>query len=281
MVFGSTLLGLNRIVVSGGLPSPPTITGSTVTENQSVTTINNPETCRFVNSGSNLWVSSRSGVTFPFYRYDLSTPFDISGVTAVNYDQAFTGVVSTNPDGLDFSPNGDYFGFVGGQVLDIHSASDNKSNVGSLITSKTVTSDGLSNPRGISWVTDSIIIISCVSVPKGIQRYTWNSGSNTLTLHSTFSSGTTEYLDVFMYPDGTRLWAIDNSYIVYEYDLGTAYDITSMTLNGTKNIATDNPNVGGSVSRGIHIDYDTSNNALLFLAEDGTGDEQLHRFYIT
>lgn len=279
------------IQTASGLPNPaPSITSSsTISVNQSVTTITNPETCRIVNNGSTLWVSSRSGASKPFYRYDLSTAFDISGVTAINYNAIFdtsTITISTNPDGLDFSPNGNYFGYVGADILEIMAASGGKTSVGVILTNRTLsTSDGISAPRGISWVTDSIIIICSASTgttkPKGVHRYTFSSSPTpSFTYHSSFGTSI-EPLDVFMYPDGTRFWLIDNSYNIYQYDMTTPYDITTATQTGIKSISGGNAGVGGSVSRGIHIDYDSSNNVVLFLAEDGTADEQLHRFYIT
>ena len=185
----------------------------------------------FNNDGTKMFLSDAA--TDTIYQYGLSTAFNVS---TASYDSVSFSVASqdANPHGIVFNATGDKLYVTGWSSDTIYQYSTALAtaqldlSTGSVFD-YTPTSDvqvTLSNPAASGTVSGATLLLS-----GGGAGYSVDGGSYDNVSFSTASQGTSGY-GFFFKPDGTKFYTTDfSNNAVYQYDLSTAWDITTATYS--------------------------------------------------
>lgn len=200
--------------------------------------------------GKGLWTCAATGGTNAAFRqYTLSTPFDCSTATLINSHYNSSGATVANYGsyiGGSTTPSGIYVG--GGYVNVVDSGadsiftyqlSDDESSILSadLTSVKTFSvSPTETTPTDIAFSSDGTKMYTLGDTGNGIDEWAlstaWDVTTASWTAFTSTSSQDTIPNAFFFKPDGTRLWVLgDTNDRIYEYDLSTAWDITTLTYN--------------------------------------------------
>jgi DNA-binding beta-propeller fold protein YncE len=200
--------------------------------------------------GKGLWTcAATSGTNAAFRQYTVSTPFDCStislinthwnssGATTANYGSYIGG--STNPTGIYVG--GDYVNVVdsAADAIFTYQLMEDKSSILSadLQSDKTFSiASQETAPTDIAFSSDGTKMYTLSDASNGIDEWAlstaWNITTASWTAFTSTNSQDAIPTAFFFKPDGTRLWVLgDTNDRIYEYDLSTAWDTTTLTYN--------------------------------------------------
>jgi sugar lactone lactonase YvrE len=253
------------ISYSGGVFSAPqaksvgTVTAGTGMYNLSVASYdgvsfsvasqdNNPRSVTFNSDGSKMFVLGVTG--YSVYQYSLSTAWNPSSAT---YDSVSFSVESqeTSPGSIIFKSDGTSFYVIGytNSVFqyDLTTAYDLST---ASYASKSL-STGLTNAVGLSISTDGTKLWAS-DVGGTIQQFTMSTAWDVSTASSDsksldVSARGTFTTAIYVSPDGSAVYITNlGTDTIYEYDLSTAYDISTGTYNSVSfSVATQETNPWG------------------------------------
>lgn len=200
--------------------------------------------------GKGLWTcAATSGTNAAFRQYTVSTPFDCSTITLINSHYNSSGVTtanygsyiggSTNPTGIYVG--GNYVNVVdsGADAIFTYQLVDDKSSILSANLSSVKTFSIASQetaPTDIAFSSDGTKMYTLGDSGDGIDEWSlstaWDVTTASWTAFTSTSSQDVAPTGFFFKPDGTRLWVLgDFNDKIYEYDLSTAWNITTLTYN--------------------------------------------------
>lgn len=200
--------------------------------------------------GKGLWTCAATGGTNAAFRqYTVSTPFDCSTITLINshfntsnattanYGSYIGG--STNPTGIYVG--GNYVNVVdsGADAIFTYQLVDDKSSILSANLQSVKTFSIASQetaPTDIAFSSDGTKMYTLSDASNGIDEWAlstaWDVTTASWTAFTSTNSQDTTPTSFFFKPDGTRLWVLgDTNDRIYEYDLSTAWDTTTLTYN--------------------------------------------------
>jgi DNA-binding beta-propeller fold protein YncE len=200
--------------------------------------------------GKGLWTCAATGGTNAAFRqYTVSTPFDCSTITLINshfntsnattanYGSYIGG--STNPAGIYVG--GNYVNVVdsGADAIFTYQLVDDKSSILSADLQSVKTFSIASQetlPTDIAFSSDGTKMYTLGDTGNGIDEWAlstaWDVTTASWTAFTSTSGQDTIPTSFFFKPDGTRLWVLgDTNDRIYEYDLSTAWDTTTITYN--------------------------------------------------
>ena len=242
-----------------------------------------PRSVRFKLDGTKMYVTAGNS-TGDIYQYSLSTPYDL---TTISYDGTMdlSTIITGFSNGRSINFNSDgtkaYVSIISGGSyhdtifeIDLSTAWDTRTasynSVSLLIESPNVTHEGVAfKPDGTKFWTIS-------RQYDKVYAYTMTTAWDL----STASYDTVEFsvttqasvpYDLYFKSDGTKMYILDDNDSIYEYDLSTAWDITTSTYN---NISFSLANETIS-PKGIFMD---ANGLYLFAAADDT--ETVYKYSI-
>ena len=200
--------------------------------------------------GKGLWTCAATGGTSAAFRqYTVSTPFDCSSITLINSHYNSSGSTSANYGsyiGGSSSPTGIY---VGGNYVNVVDSTADAIFTYQLVDDKrSILSADLPSVKTFSIASQETVPTDIAFSSDGTKMYTLGDGSNgidewalstawdvttaSFTAFTSTSSQDTTPTSFFFKPDGTRLWVLgDTNDRIYEYDLSTAWDTTTITYN--------------------------------------------------
>lgn len=194
----------------------------------------NPEGIFFKPDGLKLYVIGYANDRVS--EYDLSTAWDIS---TASYSQNFSvATQETIPEGVFFRSDGVKMYIVGrsadavqeytlSTAWDVSTASHDQSfSVNSQET----------NPRDLFFKPDGLTLYVVGSASDAVQQYTlstaWDISTASYSQNFSVASQEGTAQDIFFNPDGLKMYIIGaNTDTVYEYDLSTAWDISTASYN--------------------------------------------------
>lgn len=201
--------------------------------------------------GRGLWTcAATNGTNSAFREYTVSTPFDCSDITLVNSHWNSSTASTANYGsyiGGSNSPTGIYVG--GGYVNVVDSSADaiftyklldNNSNsilsadLPSVKTFSVASQETI--PTDIAFNSDGTKMYTLSDASNGIDEWAlstaWDITTASWTAFTSTNSQDTTPNGFFFKPDGTKVWVLgDTNDRIYEYDLSTAWDTTSLTYN--------------------------------------------------
>jgi DNA-binding beta-propeller fold protein YncE len=152
--------------------------------------------------------------------YDLSSAWDIS---TASYVQVFSvSTEDTSPQSLFFHPDGSGFYVVGATNDTVYQFTIGGFDIGSQET----------QPQGLFFKPDGTKMYVIGSTGDDVNEYSlsssWNILSASYVQNFSISAQDTVPRDVFFKPDGTKMYVLgDTNDKVYEYDLSSAWDIST------------------------------------------------------
>lgn len=200
--------------------------------------------------GKSLWTCAATGGTNAAFRqYTVSTPFDCSTITLINTHWNSSGATTANYGsyiGGSTTPSGIYVGgnYVnvvdsGADAIFTYQLIDDKSSILSAnlssVKSFSITSQETA-PTDIAFSSDGTKMYTLSDASNGIDEWAlstaWDVTTASWTAFTSTNSQDTTPTSFFFKPDGTRLWVLgDTNDRIYEYDLSTAWDTTTITYN--------------------------------------------------
>ena len=190
----------------------------------------------FKSDGTGMWVSGTSGDGID--EFSLSTAWDVTTASHVQYlntqsasiksSAGATGTAETSPMAIFFKPEGDKFFMVGNGQDKVHTYK-----VG--VKYLDVSSEEL-NPNSISFKSNGTKLYILGSSGDDINEYNLSTAwdVSTASYNQTFSVNAQETTPqgMFFKPDGTKVYITGQTGDdVNEYDLSTAWDISTMSYN--------------------------------------------------
>ena len=201
--------------------------------------------------GKGLWTCAATGGTSAAFRqYTVSTPFDCSSITLINSHYNTSNATVENYGsyiGGSSSPTWIYVG--GGYINVVDSTADAIFTYQLVDDKRSILSADLPSvktfsiasqetvPTDIAFSSDGTKMYTLGDTGNGIDEWAlstaWDVTTASWTAFTSTSSQDTTPTSFFFKPDGTRLWVLgDTNDRIYEYDLSTAWDTTTLTYNG-------------------------------------------------
>ena len=201
--------------------------------------------------GKGLWTCAATGGTNAAFRqYTVSTPFDCSSITLINSHYNSSGATSANYGSYIGGWTGPTGIYVGGNYINVvdqtfdgiftYQLVEDKSSILSVDLQSVKTFSIASQetaPTDIAFSSDGTKMYTLGDGSNGIDEWAlstaWDVTTASWTAFTSTSSQDTTPTSFFFKPDGTRLWVLgDTNDRIYEYDLSTAWDTTTLTYNG-------------------------------------------------
>jgi DNA-binding beta-propeller fold protein YncE len=212
----------------------------------------NPSGISFKPDGTKMYITGYSNDRV--YEYDLSTAWD---VTSAVFLQSFDVSIQDNtPTGIFFKPDGVKVYVVGAQNDSVHEyVLDTAWDISSVIlasydnVSFSVASQD-NNPRGIFFKPDGTKMYIAGDSSNSVHEYdlstVWDVSSASFLQNFSVNSQDSSVSDVFIRPDGIKMYIVGFANDrVYEYDLSTAWDISSAVFLQNFNLSSqENDTVG-------------------------------------
>ena len=202
-----------------------------------------PRSLWFTSDGTTMWTTGTQGDGID--EFSLSTAWDVSTASHVQYLNINTGVSSAggvnsteyNPFAIVFSPDGDRFFLTG-------NARDTVYGYKLGIKYLNVSSEEI-NPNSISFKSNGTKMYILGSTGDDITEYNlstaWDVSTGTYSQERSVKSDNsvmTAPQGMFFKPDGTKVYVTgQSSDVVGEYDLSTAWDISTMSHNQNFSVA--------------------------------------------
>ncbi|MDB4349047.1 hypothetical protein OAA64_01850 [bacterium] len=202
----------------------------------------NPNGIAFKPDGSKMFIVGKNDDEIK--EFALSTAFDVTTATFTSGDSISSGGF-TNPYGLNFSPDGTKFFVIDDandriKRHDLSTAWDTStlslnSNEGD------ITSDGVTNPRGVVFKTDGTKMFAVDRNTKDVSEFTLSTAWDLSTLSfvdatdiPTLTSESFNLSSLFIDSDGSKVFITDESERIYELSLSTAWDFSTASYVGVK-----------------------------------------------
>ncbi len=212
----------------------------------------------FKPDGTRMYVLATGGGTHKIWQYDLSTAWDVSTASYNSVSKAMS-TYTTNAGGVFFKPDGLQMFIVdrANTQVDIWTLST----AWDLSTLTYSTNQGVSNfaaqPFGIFFKPDGTKVYICDANTHNVRERTlttaWDMSTNGSGQSFNFGSQETEPHDVEFTSDGLKMYIVGRSSDkVHEYDLSTAWDVTSASYN---NVYLD-VSGQGTQPNGLHLKAD-------------------------
>ena len=195
-----------------------------------------PRSLWFTSDGTTMWTTGTAGDGID--EFSLSTAWDVSTASHVQYLNTNSGISSAgqvnsteyNPFGIVFSPDGDRFFLTG-------SARDRVYGYKIGVKYLDVSSEE-ANPNSISFKSNGTKIYILGSGGDRINEYdlstAWDVSTGTYNQNFSINAQETAPQGMFFKPDGTKVYITGQTGDdVNEYDLSTAWDISTMSYNQT------------------------------------------------
>ena len=202
--------------------------------------------------GKGLWTCAATGGTSAAFRqYTVSTPFDCSTITLISSHYNSTNATAANYGSYIGGWTGPTGIYVGGNYVNVvdqtldgiftYQLVDDKSSILSVDLQSVKTFSIASQetlPTDIAFSSDGTKMYTLGDTGNGIDEWAlstaWDVTTASWTAFTSTSSQDLTPTSFFFKPDGTRLWVLgDTNDRIYEYDLSTAWDTTTLTYNGT------------------------------------------------
>ena len=183
----------------------------------------------FKPDGTKMYVMGTSGDSI--YEYNLSTAWDIS---TASYNQNFSVTSQeTNPYGIFFKPDGTLMYVIGTGSDTVHAYLLNGLDV----------SSNTGTPYGIFFKSDGTKLYLVSQSGAGVFEYNLSTAWDVITASYSVALGVgtqeTSPTGIFFKPDGTKLYVVGTSGDnVNEYDLSTAWDVSTATYSQNFSVAT-------------------------------------------
>ena len=222
----------------------------------------NPEAIEFKPDGTKMFVLGTSGDDIN--EYTLSTAWDLSTATFSQASSSLSGT-ETAPKGMAFKPDGTSVWIVGNNSdsvdrYDLSTPWD----VSTISYGNEDISIGL-NPDSIWFKSDGSAFYA---VQNTWHVYQWIVGMKTFDLHSDESNPHT----VFFKPDGTKMYISgQNGDDINEYDLSTAWDVETASLNQTQSVSAQDTSPTGIFMK--------SDGTVLYLS--GTAGDDINQYSLS
>jgi DNA-binding beta-propeller fold protein YncE len=214
--------------------------------------------------GTKIYVASYNSDNV--YQYDLSTAFDLSTASYNNINFSFNSQMS-NPRGIHFKPDGTemylmnqaddtIYQYTMSTAWDLSSASYSGYSFATSVTNNTYglyfKSDGTKLYISDGGSSDQLIYEHDLSTAWRVSTASYN--SKILNARAQMSSVLTSFA---INPTGTKVHAYDyGSRYLYEYDLSTAWDMSTASYNNVSVSLDPNPSAAGyDPPSTIHLDY--------------------------
>lgn len=202
----------------------------------------------FTPDGTKMYVTGYTNDSV--YEYDLSTALD---VTTASFLQSFSvSAQESAPADLFFKPDGAkmYIVGIGGDEIneyDLSTAWDVSSSA-FLQNTKVNTEDD--RPSGMFFKPDGTKVYVVGDTNKAIFEYdlstAWDSSTISLVQSFSVSAQATSPRTIFFKPDGTKMYLVgDDSGAIFEYDLSTAWDVSTSSLLQSFSVASEDTSPTG------------------------------------
>ena len=204
--------------------------------------------------GTAFWISGTAGDGVD--EFSLSTAWDISTASHVQYLRLYNNTVGNSagninaaleyqPFGIYWSPDGDHFYMCGNKSTDVHHY---KAGVKYLDLASQEAS-----PNSISFNSDGDKLYILGSSGDDISEYNlstaWDVSTGSFSQNRSVKSDNSVMVapqGMFFKPDGTKVYVTGSSSdVVAEYDLSTAWDVSTMSHNQNFSVASQEANPTG------------------------------------
>lgn len=210
-----------------------------------------PMDFHFASDGTAFWISGLAGDGID--EFSLSTAWDVSTASHVQYLKLYNNTIGNSagnvnatveyqPLGIYWSPDGDHFYMTGNISDKVHHY-----NVG--VKYLNVSSQEI-NPNSISFNNDGTKLYIMGSTGDDINEYdlstAWDVSTGTYLQNFSVNAQETAPQGMFFKPDGTKVYITGQSGDdVNEYDLSTAWDISTMSYNQNFSVASQETTPAG------------------------------------
>jgi DNA-binding beta-propeller fold protein YncE len=190
------------------------------------------------------------------HEYDLTTGFDLS-TASYNDVQFDVGTQDANPFGGFFKNDGSKMYIIGGtndkvfqySTVDLGWTNPYLSNA-SYDSKSLDTSTEDTVPRNIAFNTDGTKLFMVGPVSDSVHEYdlstAWDVSTGTINQSESLATEDSVTIGLFFKPDGTKMYmggATNDK--IYEYDLSTAFDISTLSLNQSQSISAQQGAISG------------------------------------
>jgi DNA-binding beta-propeller fold protein YncE len=228
---------VNNSVYEYDLSTPWDVTTASFVQSETVDS--NPPAVFFKSDGYTMYVLGNS--TDTIYKYALSTAWDISTISlpnpTTNYWEFPFGSGPTSPADIFFKPDGtkaymiDEFG-VSNKIFEYDLSVAWDITTTSLVQSAFTS---VSDPNGVFFKPDGLKMYLCDNANNRVYEYdlsvAWDISTSSLSQNASVSTQDNEPHGIFFKPDGTKLYMVGTQNdSVYEYDLSTPWDITTISF---------------------------------------------------
>ena len=213
------------------------------------------------------------------YQYDMSTAWDISTATYNSVSLYVFNDGATSPKGITFKPDGTKMYVLDTTIVFEYSLST----AWDLSTASFTTGDSYDttaetgNCRGIQFTSDGLTMyVGDINPTDAIYQYTLSTAwqVNTASYASkSLSTGGDEHSEIEFNSDGTLLYIMQFTGVVKEFNLTTAYDLSTGSASG--NTYDFSATIGTTGIRMFHI-FDSGTKAMA----GGQNDDTLYQFDI-
>ena len=236
---------------------------------------NSPRGVTFSADGTKMFLMTRAGDQPKFFEYSLGTAFDVSTIDVDNIVTIHNQNKDTHPHAIRFSNDGTKLFMTGNSGDDVtqytlSSAWDITTR--SYNGEASVNGDGESHPTGLDFNSDGTKMFVTGVDSDQVHEYSLSTAFDTdadnditLVRSHDISSQIDDARGLVFNSDGTKMFIGDaDSDKVYEYDLGTAYSLSSVSLATSYDVSSQDGNI-----RGLAISND---DCKLFVTGDDGND---------
>jgi hypothetical protein len=241
-VGGAAITGYNVQGSDGadlGLPSFNRLSYDSVSFN-TASQDTSPQDLFFKADGTKMYVLGSTGDAV--YEYNLSSAWDVS---TASYSQNFSvATQEATPRGVFFKTDGTKMYVTGSSSDSVHEY--NVSTAWNISTASFTSTFGVSgqdtSPQGVSFKDDGTKMYMIGSTNEAVYEYTlstaWDISSASYSQSFSVATETSATTGLFFKPDGTEMFVADNANdAVLQYDLSTAWDVSSASYSQSADIS--------------------------------------------
>lgn len=206
-----------------------------------------PQGIFFKPDGLKMYIVGNTGDSV--YEYILTTAWLVN---TASINQTYSITQDTTPNGITFKPDGTKMYLVGSVNDSVYEYSLSTAwdiSTLSYVQAFSVTAKE-ATPNGISFKTDGLNMYIVGSSSDSVHQYSlstaWNISTATFVQTYVLNASETSHQDIFFKPDGTKFYVIGTSTdLVYQYTLGTAWDISTVNASSSFSVASQEPTPNG------------------------------------
>ncbi len=266
---------INAMMISGrgGIEGAWILRNFSTGQEETSTANVDPSGLYFSTDGTKMYTSDQQDY---IYQYDLSTPWDI--ITS-SYNSVNVSTQDSTAQGLTFSADGSKMYEIGqnqDKIYQYDLSTDWDLSTADYATNSVNINTQDATPRGVFFKPDGSRMYETGTGGDKVYQYdlgtNWDlSTADYATDSVNIVCATTDPQDLFFKPDGSRMWTVHTNDLIYQYDLGTNWDVS------TADYATNSVNIDGI----------TDNITGLFFSPDGfilytvdTTNEMVYQIYL-